>query len=82
MRRLVLVLGLALAVPMPGRARAEPPATHEILANRPSGFWTSNVPAQNGSYRYRLLELGVAIAALTGLLVWRLVKRTNAARAS
>jgi len=75
MRRLAsclfVVFGLALAVP----AFAEPPATHEIIYNRPSGFWTSNRPAVGGAYRYRLLLLGVAVAGLTGLLTWRLVKR-------
>lgn len=63
-------------------ASAEPPRPHEheILSNRPSGFWTSNAPAVNGAYRYRLLGIGVVIAAITGYGMLRLVKRANADR--
>ena len=51
--------------------------THEVLTDRPSGFWTSNRPAVGGAYRYRLLLLGCAIALTTGWLTWRLVKNTK-----
>jgi hypothetical protein len=73
MRRMLLALVLAAAAP--GGARAEPPNTHEILYNRPSGFWTSNRPAVGGAYRYRLLLIGVAVAGITGYLTWRLIRR-------
>jgi hypothetical protein len=87
MRRsgLVVLVAFALGVAVLGVAApavAEPPHTHEILENRPSGFWTSNRPAVGGAYRYRLLLLGTAIALGTGLLTWRLIKRANAARAA
>lgn len=72
-----VVFGLALAAPA---ALAEPPTTHEIIYNRPSGFWTSNRPAVGGAYRYRLLLIGVAVAGLTGWLTWRLVKNTSPRR--
>ena len=73
------MLAVVLAVaPMTGWA--EPPQTHEILTNRPSGFWTSNAPAVGDAYRYRLLGLGVAIAGVMGILIMRLVKRANADR--
>ena len=62
-------------------ARAEPPNTHEILTERPSGFWTSNRPAVGGAYRWRLLGIGAVIAALTGYGMLRLIKRANAERA-
>ena len=62
-------------------ARAEPPNTHEIIYTRPSGFWTSNRPAVGGAYRWRLLGIGVVIAALTGYGMLRLVRRANAERA-
>ncbi|HEU4731622.1 MAG TPA: hypothetical protein VFT22_27190 [Kofleriaceae bacterium] len=78
---LVLALGLALGVAAPV-AHAEPPTTHEILSNRPSGFWTSNRPAVGGAYRWRLLGIGVVIASATGYGMWRLVKRANAERAA
>lgn len=83
MRRLAVLLsfGLALATAVPC-ASAEPPTTHEILSNRPSGFWTSNRPAVGGAYRYRLLGIGVVIAAITGYGMLRLIKRANAERAS
>jgi hypothetical protein len=83
MRRLVLLLvfGIAFAAVAPA-ALADPPNTHEVLTDRPSGFWTSNRPAVGGAYRYRLLLLGCAIALTTGWLTWRLIKRANAARAA
>ena len=58
----------------------EPP--HEILEFRPSGFWTSNRPATNGSYRWRLLAIGVVLASCTGVFMLRLVRRANAERAT
>ncbi|MCX5747520.1 MAG: hypothetical protein NT062_34075 [Proteobacteria bacterium] len=78
MRRLVFVLVLSLGAIAP--VAAEPPDSHEILDQRPSGFWTSNRPAVGGAYRYRLLVLGVGVAALTGLLMWRLLRKTDAQR--
>ena len=74
-----LALGLAVAAPSAG---AEPPTTHEVLSTRPSGFWTSNRPAVGGAYRWRLLGLGVVIAAATGYGMLRLVRRASAERAS
>ena len=74
-----VALGLALgAAPT---ASAEPPNTHEILSNRPSGFWTSNRPAVGGAYRWRLLGIGVVILAITGYGMLRLVRRASADRA-
>jgi len=58
-----------------GVAYADPPNTHEILYNRPSGFWTSNLPATNGAYKYRLLLIGCAIALGMGWLMYRVVKK-------
>ncbi|HET9621784.1 MAG TPA: hypothetical protein VFP84_10475 [Kofleriaceae bacterium] len=83
MRRLVIFLSLIMALAIAAPAvRAEPPRPHEheIIYTRPSGFWTSNQPAVNGAYRWRLLGLGVVIAAITGYGMLRLVKRANAAR--
>jgi hypothetical protein len=76
-----IALGLALAAVAPS-AQAEPPTTHEILSERPSGFWTSNRPAVGGAYRWRLLGLGVIIAGITGYGMLRLVRRASAERAS
>ena len=75
-----IALSLAIAAAAPA-AGAEPPTTHEILSARPSGFWTSNRPAQGGAYRWRLLGIGVVIAAVTGYGMLRLVKRASAERA-
>jgi hypothetical protein len=77
MKRLVLALGLAAG--SGGIAAAEPPHTHEIIYTRPSGFWTSNRPAENGSYRYRLLGIGIGIAGIMGLVMIRLIRKANAA---
>ena len=79
MLRLLVVIALAAA---PALASADPPQTHQIIENRPSGFWTSNRPAVGGAYRWRLLGLGVVIAALTGYGMLRLIKRANAERAN
>jgi hypothetical protein len=78
----MLVVSLGLGFGISPSARAEPPTTHEIIYTRPSGFWTSNRPAVGGAYRWRLLGIGVAIAAGTGYGMWRLVRRANAERAA
>ena len=75
------LLGLALAAGSAPPAAAEPPNTHEVLTSRPSGFWTSNQPATHGAYRWRLLGLGVVIAAATGYGMLRLIRRASAERA-
>ena len=74
-------MSLALVVAAPV-ADAEPPTTHEIIYTRPSGFWTSNRPAEGGAYRWRLLGIGVVLAGLTGFGMRQLVKRANAERAA
>jgi hypothetical protein len=43
----------------------------------PSGFWTSPHKSDHGAYRYRLLGIGVVLILTTGLLTWRLIKRTK-----
>jgi hypothetical protein len=63
-----------------GGAAWSPPASHEILSERPSGFWTSNRPAEGGAYRWRLLGLGVVIAVGTGYAIVRLIKRASSER--
>jgi hypothetical protein len=76
MRRLLLALTLALAAPT--ASSAEPPTTHEIIYTRPSGFWTSNRPAPNGGeYKWRLMEVGLAVGLITGLLLARAIRRAN-----
>ena len=83
MRRFALLFGLCLALGVAApRASAEPPTTHEIIYERPSGFWTSNRPAVGGAYRWRLLGIGVVLVALTGYGMLRLVRRANAERAA
>src|SRR5689334_23018775 len=67
-----VVLALALGVAAP--ASAEPPTTHEILTEKPSGFWTSNRPAVGGAYRWRLLGIGVVLVAATGYGMLRLIR--------
>jgi hypothetical protein len=79
MRRFALALLIALAAP----ASAEPPHTHEIIYTRPSGFWTSNRPAPAGqAYKWRLMEIGVAVGLITGLLMARAIKRANKERSA
>jgi hypothetical protein len=47
----------------------------EILHAKPSGFWTSNRPAIGGAYRYKLMLLGIAIAAAMGTLMVVVIRR-------
>jgi hypothetical protein len=62
--------------------RFEPPRTHEIIYTKPSGFWTSNVPAEPGhEYRWRLLGIGLVIMMITGYFMWRAVKKAKEFRA-
>ncbi len=78
MRRFVLAIGFVFALAAP--VLAAPPTEerpHEILSDRPSGFWTSNRPAVGGAYKYRLLAIGVVVAGLTGFLMIRLVKNAK-----
>jgi hypothetical protein len=81
-RGLVLAVLIAIAVAPVTAAFAEPPQSHEILSDRPSGFWTSNRPAVGGAYRYRLLGIGVILCAVTGYFVVRMLRRASAERAS
>jgi hypothetical protein len=79
---LACLIGLALAASAPTLARAEPPTSHEILTDRPSGFWTSNRPAVNGAYRYRLLLIGLGVLGVTTYFVVRALRRASAERAA
>ncbi len=36
------------------------------------------MPATHGSYRYRMLAIGVALAAVMGIIIMRSIKRANA----
>lgn len=77
-----LGIAVALAAGVAPTASAEPPNTHEILTEKPSGFWTSNRPAVGGAYRWRLLGIGGVVLAITGYGMLRLVRRANAERSS
>lgn len=70
--------------PAPPRPASEPAPPRqrqvEVLQHRPSGFWTSNRPATGGAYRWRMLGIGIFLAAGAGLLMWRLTRRANAER--
>lgn len=58
--------------------RFAPPDTHEIIYTKPSGFWTSNIPAEAGhEYRWRLLLIGLVILAITGAFMWKLIKNSR-----
>jgi hypothetical protein len=80
MKRLVVCVALALGAASAAPAFAEPPTTHEIIYNRPSGFWTSNRPAVGGAYRYRLLLIGCAISLGMAWVTYRIVKSAKRRR--
>ncbi|HEY1549115.1 MAG TPA: hypothetical protein VGG28_14925 [Kofleriaceae bacterium] len=73
-RRVVLILLAFCATVF-----AEPPhhGEHEILYNRPSGFWTSNRPAIGGAYKYNLMLIGLGVLAITGFFTYRLLRRAR-----
>jgi hypothetical protein len=75
-RKLLLALVTWTAV-----VHAEP-RKPEQLQHGVSGFWTSNLPAQHGAYRWRLLGLGVALAGTMGLVTTRILRRASADRAA
>jgi len=89
MRRLVLLVVLAFAAPaafmvgVPSAAAAAQPAQQPEAQEpfRPSGFWTSPHPAKGGAYRYRMMGIGIGLLAITGYVMWRLVKKASAERA-
>lgn len=53
----------------------DPRTNRPKLVGKPSGFWTSPRPAQGGAYRYRMLGIGLALLALTGLVTLRVLRR-------
>lgn len=75
---LVACVGLAAAEP----AGTEPDSTEESAPHGRSSFWGSDQPSKGGAYRYRLLGIGVGLAAVTGFVMWRLVRRASAQRAA
>jgi hypothetical protein len=84
MRRLVIAIVLVLGACGPeGRPADEtpqPPREREVLRERTSGFWTSNRPAENGAYRWRLLAIGGGLILVTGFFMLRAVRRANRSR--
>ena len=83
-KKLVLVMLLVLGGIAAAQSTEQPrkQRQHEILRERPSGFWTSNRPAQGGAYRWRLLGLGIAIAAGMGFVIVRTLRRAESNRAN
>jgi hypothetical protein len=78
LRRAVQALPLLFALAVAAPAFAAPPPPLPQLTEKPSGFWTSTRPAKGGSYRYRMLGIGVALAAITGLFTVRIIRRHGA----
>jgi hypothetical protein len=83
-KRIALTLALLAGTVAPAAAEEERvervERKHEILQHRTSGFWTSNRPAEHGAYRWRLLAIGAVLAAGTGYLLVRLLRRASADR--
>ena len=80
MKRLVLALSLAAAA-SPAVAVAGDEADAQHVGGR-SGFWSTPKPPGAGAYRWRLLYVGLGLAALSGGTMVLLVRRANAQRAA
>jgi len=83
MRRLVLLVVFAFAAPAYAQQAPlteNPRAQQQSDWKGPSGFWTNPHPAKGGAYRWRMMAVGGGFLLVTGFLVLRLVKKTNAAR--
>lgn len=85
MKRLVLTLAcallLGLAAGAPDVAFADTPEVHDATKGRPSsGFWGTGEARGKGAYRWKLLGVGVVIAAVAGFGMVRLLRRASAER--
>ncbi len=69
--------GAPPAAPLPGSVMRRP----ERLSDRPSGFWTSNRPAEGGAYRWRIMAVAGAVLALSVFFVARMLRRISRQRA-
>lgn len=82
---LALCLGATVAVAQPDPSGFEPPPSQmrrpEVLTQRPSGFWTSNRPANGSRYRWRIMGAGALVLAVTGVGVFFLLRAVGSERA-
>ena len=77
-----LVLGFLVCFGLVAPVLADPPSTdahQQIEQSKPSGFWGRGERGP-GSYRWKLLGIGVVIAGIAGIGMLRLVRRANAER--
>ena len=77
-----LVLAVLLACGGIADAQQPPQREREVLRERPSGFWTSNRPAEGGAYKWRLLGIGVVLLGVTGLVLLRVMRTARESRES
>lgn len=75
---LALALAFFAIASAPATSLAAPPPPRPQLTEKPSGFWTSTRPAKGGAYRYRMLGIGVVIAAATGYAMFRVIRKHGA----
>jgi len=77
LNKVALIFVLAFGGMTEGSAQ---PREREILTQRPSGFWTSNRPAQGGAYRWRLLGIGTVLAGGMGILILHVLRKARESR--
>ena len=80
MKKLALAILLACSAVAVAQPQPKKQRQHEVLRERPSGFWTSNKPAVGGAYRWRLLGLGIAITGIMGIVVLRVMRTPRSAQ--
>ncbi|MGE0869358.1 MAG: hypothetical protein AB7P03_12385 [Kofleriaceae bacterium] len=80
-RRLIYLPGLILvAILWLAAMHIERTAVPDGVTGRPSGFWTSPLPATHGAYRWKLVAVGVGLLYYTGLGMLVLVRRASVER--
>ena len=67
--------------PLPPSAPGSVMRRPEQLGHKPSGFWTSNRPAEGGAYRWRIMAAGGLVLAISIFFVVRLIRRAGRERA-
>lgn len=68
--------GKPLPAPEPGSVMRRP----EMLSHKPSGFWTSNRPAEGGAYRWGIMAPAAVVLLISIFFLARALRRASRER--